>query len=262
MDYLKPAEIYPIIMASWQRARKNKVSSKLKKPTEKVSKNKLEQLLKTNHNLIQLFKSSIDVIAAIFQNEYLFILTDPQLILLDYSRSNQQMINFFEKGMIFRDLYLGTNAISLAQELKKPVYLTPESHYSDIFREWYCFAMPLLIDTKIIGFIDVSAVNKELKDEMIGVIKLLSELIIHKMKTYRCSREKDNINLTTKQRTILKYFVEGYTEVAVSLEMGISINTVKYHKKNLFRALKVNSTPSAIIKAVKTGILDIEEIDV
>lgn len=71
-----------------------------------------------------------------------------------------------------------------------------------------------------------------------------------------------SIKLSKKQLKILKLLAEGKTERAVAVRMKLSINTIKYHKKVLYRKLKVNCMNTALVKALKMGLISLEELSV
>lgn len=48
-------------------------------------------------------------------------------------------------------------------------------------------------------------------------------------------------NLTTQQSSILELFAKGYTETQVAELSNISVNTVKSHKRDLFKKLRIMS---------------------
>lgn len=52
--------------------------------------------------------------------------------------------------------------------------------------------------------------------------------------------------LTSKATSVLKLSSNGKNEVQIAKELGISINTVKYHKKRIFSQLGVKNTAEAI----------------
>ncbi|MFW6006630.1 MAG: helix-turn-helix domain-containing protein [Halanaerobiales bacterium] len=67
--------------------------------------------------------------------------------------------------------------------------------------------------------------------------------------------------LNQKQIEILKFSAEGLTEKALALKLKISVNTIKYHKRKLYRILKVNSITGAVIKAIKDEYISINDIN-
>ncbi len=63
-------------------------------------------------------------------------------------------------------------------------------------------------------------------------------------------------SLSNVQCEILKKVALGKKEKEIASEISLSINTVKYHKKEIFTKLQVNSVGEAIYKAVKFDLLD------
>ncbi len=68
--------------------------------------------------------------------------------------------------------------------------------------------------------------------------------------------------LTERQKEVLLLIAQGLTEQAVAYKLNLSKNTVKYHKKVVFQKLKVRSVIEAIIKALKIGLISVQEINV
>ena len=59
--------------------------------------------------------------------------------------------------------------------------------------------------------------------------------------------QKDPIQqLSRKERTILESLSKGLTNRELSAELGISVNTVKFHLSNLFEKLAVRNRAQAI----------------
>lgn len=61
--------------------------------------------------------------------------------------------------------------------------------------------------------------------------------------------------LTGKQLAILELLAGGLKEEAVALEVGLSINTIKYHKKQIFDKLDVECTSEALVKATRMNLI-------
>ncbi|MFV9566862.1 helix-turn-helix transcriptional regulator [Thermoanaerobacter mathranii] len=49
---------------------------------------------------------------------------------------------------------------------------------------------------------------------------------------------------------------KGYTELAISMELGLKPSTVKYHKKEIIKKLRVKNFQQAIAKAIKLNLID------
>ncbi len=61
--------------------------------------------------------------------------------------------------------------------------------------------------------------------------------------------------LTGKQLAILELLAEGLKEEAIACKVGLSINTIKYHKKQIFGKLKVACTNEALVKATRMNLI-------
>ena len=53
-------------------------------------------------------------------------------------------------------------------------------------------------------------------------------------------------NITKQESIILKQLAQGYTETQVAEQSKGSVNTIKFHKKNLFKKLGIASITSAL----------------
>ncbi len=64
-------------------------------------------------------------------------------------------------------------------------------------------------------------------------------------------------NITEKQLTCLKYFCNGYNYTQTAELLYLSPATVRSHAVELFRKLQVNNLTQLVLKAIKTGIVNI-----
>ena len=58
--------------------------------------------------------------------------------------------------------------------------------------------------------------------------------------------ENKHQNITKQESAILKQFAQGYTETQVAEQLKVSVNTIKFHKKNLFKRLVTTGITSAL----------------
>jgi len=63
--------------------------------------------------------------------------------------------------------------------------------------------------------------------------------------------EQEKSNLTEKETAILKFLVNGYSYKMIAAELKISIDTVRFHIKNIYDKLHVHSATEAVSKAIK-----------
>ncbi|WP_156801232.1 helix-turn-helix domain-containing protein [Halobacteroides halobius] len=130
----------------------------------------------------------------------------------------------------------------------------------------FCFALPLwLDDEELVGYLDVSTIEEELKGELIAIAKLLKQKIIaeyEKMKDEQLKKQSENLELTDKQMEILEFLLQGLAEEVIAEEMNCTQANIKYHKQNIFERLDVTCTTEAIIKAIKLRLILVDEIEV
>lgn len=64
----------------------------------------------------------------------------------------------------------------------------------------------------------------------------------------------DGLNaLTPRERDLLTALADGRTNVQIARELGISLNTVKFHLKNLYDKLGVNNRAQAVARYLAGG---------
>ena len=63
--------------------------------------------------------------------------------------------------------------------------------------------------------------------------------------------KKEEINLTTREKQILTFIVDGASNPEISKKLELSINTVKVHVCNILQKLSVSDRTQAAIKAIK-----------
>ncbi len=99
------------------------------------------------------------------------------------------------------------------------------------------------------------------RQELIDAIKTVNKggvyFSFEAGKIYKTTLEKSNLLpvLTKREREILKLIAEGLTNLQISQQLFISIDTVDSHRKNLYTKLSVNNTASLIRYAVENGIV-------
>jgi DNA-binding NarL/FixJ family response regulator len=69
------------------------------------------------------------------------------------------------------------------------------------------------------------------------------------------SFDAPDYSLTSKERELLHHMVDGKSYKMIGDAMKISLETVKYHIKNIYRKLHVNSSSEAVVKAIRQNIV-------
>ena len=78
------------------------------------------------------------------------------------------------------------------------------------------------------------------------VIRLFREFSPPAKATYR---------LTQQETELLRLMVEGYNYKAAAARLGITINTVSFHVRNIYEKLQVHSKSAAVVKALRERII-------
>lgn len=76
------------------------------------------------------------------------------------------------------------------------------------------------------------------------------------------SRQKDGdpVSLTARQLAVLRHIARGMTDRQLAAELRLSQETVRYHKKNLYRLLCAENAAQALTKALQMKLISLEEI--
>jgi DNA-binding NarL/FixJ family response regulator len=67
--------------------------------------------------------------------------------------------------------------------------------------------------------------------------------------------DKAHHNLTQQETELLKLLIEGHNYKTAAAELAISVNTVKFHLKNVYEKLQVHSKSEAVAKALRERII-------
>jgi DNA-binding CsgD family transcriptional regulator len=68
------------------------------------------------------------------------------------------------------------------------------------------------------------------------------------------SRER---RLTPQETQVLALLIQGHYKKTAADVLGISVNTVSFHLKNIYAKLQVHSKTEAVVKALMEGLLPI-----
>ncbi len=63
--------------------------------------------------------------------------------------------------------------------------------------------------------------------------------------------------LSSREKQILSYVAQGYTNKRIAIELGISEQTIKNHVTSVLRRLHANDRTEAVVIAIKQGLISI-----
>lgn len=148
-------------------------------------------------------------------------------------------------------------------KLKCSFYTLPEQHFCNFLREWYIFSIPIKIENAIGGCISIISKGNCITQEFALIMQLLSYKVTNELiKSKNNTTLSSDIKLTKRQLEILKTLARGYTDRSVAMELGISLGTVRYHKTNIFRKFNAESCIQVIIKALKSELISLCDIEI
>jgi two-component system, NarL family, nitrate/nitrite response regulator NarL len=111
----------------------------------------------------------------------------------------------------------------------------------------------------IIGAFDAGAIGYIPKtskpDVMIAALKLVAAGGTYVPREALEGRmERPDLDLTQRQREVLRLILKGYNNERIAKELGISPATVKQHAHAIFTALGVSTRAGAVIAAARLGL--------
>ncbi len=167
-------------------------------------------------------------------------------------------------GMSFQEGTSGTNAISLAMDTGKPVYVLPHYHYCSFLRNWYSYCTCIRQSSKVRGYLSFLSRENPIRNEIMLITELAGYQIGNELKDdmREISHMHNNIKLSDRQTTLLKLMARGYTDRAIAIEMDLNIGTISYHKTNIFKILGAECSIQAVVKALKLNLLSMDQIEI
>jgi DNA-binding NarL/FixJ family response regulator len=78
--------------------------------------------------------------------------------------------------------------------------------------------------------------------------------VVNLFRTFRPPEHAD-YHLTLQETELLKLLIEGHHKKTAAREMDISIHTVSFHLKNIYKKLQVHSKTEAVAKALRERIV-------
>lgn len=98
---------------------------------------------------------------------------------------------------------------------------------------------------------------ESIKEVVEGGAPMSPEVARRVIKLFRKFRppESASYSLTPQEMQLLKMLVEGHHKKTAAYELGISVNTVSFHLKNIYTKLQVHSKTEAVAKALREGLV-------
>ena len=93
---------------------------------------------------------------------------------------------------------------------------------------------------------------ESLKEAVAGGAPMSPEVARRVISLFREIRPPDRADyqLTPHETRLLKLFVEGHIYKTAAVELGVSVNTVNFHVRNIYEKLQVHTRSEAVAKAL------------
>jgi len=97
-----------------------------------------------------------------------------------------------------------------------------------------------------------------LRDAVAGGSPISPEIARRVVEIFRRFRppERAQYNLTPHELRLLKLLVEGHSYKTAAVELGVTMNTIAFHIKNVYGKLQVHSKSEAVTRALREHLLD------
>lgn len=164
---------------------------------------------------------------------------------------------FLTPGVLFKEESIGTNAVSIAKLLNKPVCLNPEFHYCSILKKWYEYCVPIQKSNLTNAYVSVISTQYPLSRALKGFIDLLGFNLQIDNHPVNCGLTRP---LTEKQIVMIKMIAQGLSDECMSMELKLSLSTIKYHNQEIFKKLHATSRVDAVMKAIILNELTLNDI--
>lgn len=83
----------------------------------------------------------------------------------------------------------------------------------------------------------------------------IASRVIHLFRQFRPPADREACHLTQQETQLLKLFVDGHNYKTAAVEMNISVNTISFHLRNIYRKLQVHSKSEAVSKALRSRLI-------
>lgn len=158
-----------------------------------------------------------------------------------------------ETGVLLKSIAGREISENLSIDIHQPVYNLPEDQYNTVLPQCNVYAKSLEGADGVYGYMVLCTYQQPVSNELTVITNLLADQI---MQFVREKRKMDHqIHLTEQQKKVLKLLCGGFTEEAIALELNLSVNTIKYHKRKIFLVLDTKSTTEAVFKAAKLNLI-------
>ncbi|MBW1805859.1 MAG: sigma-54-dependent Fis family transcriptional regulator [Deltaproteobacteria bacterium] len=193
-------EVRPEVLRSWIRCREIELDPYSDNAPPKLTKGRLQDLLRRNKDLVELSKLVMQMVeVSVRDTGFLITLADRRgyVLLVRGDKEIQTMAeeNFYKPGCLRSVEHAGTNAIGLCLEEGRPIQVTGAEHYKLHHHPWTCSSAPIR-DTrgKILGAITLSGHSVGMHQHTLALVTAAAETIESQLRERELIDEKMQLN--------------------------------------------------------------------
>lgn len=146
----------------------------------------------------------------------------------------------------------------LPAEVRKIKVLLPEAEVIIMADNRDTKKMLAFLRAGIVGYLPLNTSLERLKEAIVGVRSggaYIVPYMVRQMLSYFRSQEDLEEVLTLREREIVQCLVEGMSYKLIAVKLDIALDTVRYHLRNIYKKLHVNSKSQVVGKAVAGDIV-------
>lgn len=168
----------------------------------------------------------------------------------------------FKPGFCFAETHAETNAAALSVKTGEPAWTAPRQNYCSLLTGCALYSVPAPA-RHLSVILTLITTQKQMSGWPSALLRQLicsMDLSIRQAPPSPRQANRPAIRLTVRQHAVLQYIAQGMTDRQISLELHISQETVRYHKKNLYHLLKAENAVQMAVTALRLGLLSLEEV--
>ena len=107
----------------------------------------------------------------------------------------------------------------------------------------------------VVGYLPKHTPLQEIKEAILGIYQGQARIVpfmVRKMLDFFQSQEDFEGVLTEREKEIVQCLVEGMSYKLIACKLNLALDTVRYHLRNIYKKLQVNSKAQVISKAITT----------
>mgnify|MGYP001367865909 CR=1 FL=1 len=185
--------------------------------------------------------------------------TNEYKVVGDYQNANNILndISVDAPDVLLMDIQMpglnGINAVKKIREVNSKIFIIILTVFET--NEYVFDALSAGANGYILKNTPTNKIDESIKDVLGGGAPMSSTIAKKVLSFFSQKKEKEDFNLTLREKEVLNLLVKGYTYKMIAQECVISMDTVRSHIKKIYEKLSVNSNIEAINKVNNHNIL-------